>query len=200
MWSKKKVHAEQIFFPVSHFFEVCVVKLSFPLLIIVGMYLRPGVDVKTFDDFCQNFISVIDDVLKRNPFHSLVVAGDFNQYDRSFLISNLSLRNIVPGPTRGDSHLDQIFVDMRLLELYDLKNVVVGPPIGRSDHCSVFAGSKSCLKRRVVTKHVIFDLRLSNILAFERQFLSHDLSTFFLCNDIEQKCLLFYSFYMMLSV
>lgn len=48
------------------------------------MYLRPGVDVRSFEAFCLTFIKTIDDVQSQLPYHNLIVVGDFNQYDRSF--------------------------------------------------------------------------------------------------------------------
>ena len=194
LYSKKKLSAQEIFLPDFKCFEICAVRLSFPNVIVVGMYLRPGVDVISFDAFCQTFIKTVDDILGQLPFHNLIVAGDFNQYDRSFLTSHLSLFNIVFGPTRANAHLDQIYVDSRFRELHDPKNVTIGPPVGSSDHRSVFVASTSSTKGRVITKHTLFDLRLSYVLAFEQRFLSHDLDSFFSCKDLEQKCAMFYEF------
>ena len=174
--------------------EMCIRDSYQYPLIIVGVYLRPGVDATCFHIFCDDFVKTIDILLNAHPFHGLVVAGDFNQYDRSFLISNLCLRNIVPGPTRGNSFLDQIFVDSCLQESFDPSDVVIGAPIGRSDHDSVFVCAKGHVKKRGITKHILYDLRLSNILSFEQHFLSLNLNAFYDCTDIEQKCDIFYSF------
>ena len=38
------------------------------------------------------------------PHHRFIVAGDFNQYDRSFATGSLSLKNIAIGPKRFDSN------------------------------------------------------------------------------------------------
>ena len=194
LWTKKKLHAEQVSLPASRIFEVCIVKLSHSPIIVAGVYLRPGVDATSFRNFCDDFVKSIDIVLNVHPFHSLVVAGDFNQYDRSFLISNLCLRNIVHGPTRGNSFLDQIFVDSSLQQIFNPSDVVIGAPIGSSDHDSVFACAKGHVKKRLITKHKLYDLRLSNILSFEQHFLSLDLNAFYDCKDVEQKCDIFYSY------
>lgn len=194
LYSKKKFHAKEIILPEFKYFEICAVKLKFPNMIVIGMYLRPGIDVGSFETFCETFIKTVDDVQGHLPYHNLLVAGDFNQYDRSFLTSQLSLFNIVLGPTRINASLDQIFVDVSFRELYDPKNVTIGPPVGSSDHRTVFVANTCAAKKRVITKHVLFDLRLSNILAFEQRFLSHNLDLFFSCKDIEQKCAMFYDF------
>ena len=194
MWSKNKFHAIEVSFPVSNFFEVCAVKLSFPKLLIVGMYLRPGIDVFSFDAFCESFVKTIDDFLNQMPYHNLIVAGDFNQYDRSFLTTQLCLTDIVLSPTRENACLDQIYVDTRVSQFYDLDNIHIGPPIGKSDHRSVFVPATLTTRKRGVTKHVIYDLRMSNVLTFEQRFLAHDFDSFFSCKDIEEKCDLFYAF------
>lgn len=38
-------------FPVFYVFQVSVVQLSFPTLIVVGMYLPPGITVSSFNYF-----------------------------------------------------------------------------------------------------------------------------------------------------
>ena len=179
LYSKKKLHAKEIVLPEFKCFEICAVKLSLPKVIVIGMYLRPGVNVVTFDAFCQTFIKAIDDILSQLPYYNLIVAGDFNQYDRSFLTSHFSLFNIVLDTTRSNACLDQIYVDTHFRALYDPKNVTVGPPVGSSDHRSVFVANANLTAKRVITKHTLFDLRLSNVLAFEQRFLSHDLHSFF---------------------
>ena len=158
------------------------------------MYLAPGFSVPAFDSFCDIFINAIDNVLTQLPHHRLIVAGDFNQYNRTFLTSHLSLHNIVIGATRIDACLDQIFVDKEIFIMYKSENVSIGPPVGNSDHRSIFASIHGTKKRRTIKKHVLWDLRLSHLLKFEQNFLAHDFESFYSCKDIEETCQMFYEF------
>lgn len=194
LWTKKNFRACKISFPSYDFLECCAVQISFLNLIVIGIYLPPGIPSPSFHAFCDFFIKYVDNVLNKLPNHRLIVAGDFNQYDRSFLSLSLSLSNIVTGSTRLDANLDLIFVDRRIRESYDPNDVVIGPPIGNSDHRSVLAKTRNAAGRREKKKHVLFDLRLSNVLAFEQRFLSHDFEAFYSCDDIEENCKMFYNF------
>lgn len=84
----------------------------------------------------------------------------------------------MPGTTRGNSFLVQIFVDSCLHRFSDPSNVVIRAPIGRFDHDSVFVCAKDHVKKRVITKHILYDFRLVNMLPFEQHFLSLDLNVF----------------------
>ena len=137
----------------------------------------------------------MDDVLNQLPCHRLIVAGDFNRYNRSFLTSTFSLYNIVSGATRLNANLDLIFVDKRLCEWYDPARVVIGPPIGSSDHNSVFVDSHASVNSRDgVKKCLLFDLRESHLLEFERKFMSNDFEPFYSCENLDEKCKMFYDF------
>ena len=194
LWIKSNLRAQKMSFLSFDFLEICAIQIFSLNLIVIGVYLPPGIARSVFRQFCDCFIQSVDGVLNQLPDFRLIVAGDFNQYDRSFLSLNLSLCNIVTGCTRLNANLDLIFVDKRVCSMYDPKNVVIGPPIGSSDHRSVFVATQRASKKRIITKHVIFDLRLSNILAFEQRFLSHDFSVFYSSVDIEEKCKIFYEF------
>ena len=118
--------------------------------------------VKTFQDTLSKALDIVVD---SRPLHRLIVAGDFIRYDMSFLNHNFSLENIVTGPTRKTACLDLIFVDRLLLEYYDSEHVETGSPIGNSDHtCNcILVRLKEATKTRSIKKHVIHDLRLSQI-------------------------------------
>jgi hypothetical protein len=194
IWTKNMLRTRKLPFLSFDFLEICAVQIPLSKLIIIGIYLPPGIVISLFRFFCEAFIKAVDEVLNQLPLHRLVVAGDFNQYDRSFLSSNLSLCNIVTGPTRISANLDLIFVDKSMCTSYVPENVVIGPPIGTSDHRSVFAPGENATRDCEFQKHFLFDLRLSNIFAFEQRFLSHDLKAFYSCKDIEKACQMFYDF------
>ena len=194
LWSRKCFNARKMLFPVYDFCEVCTIQIPCLKLLVVAMYLPPGIPSLSFKSFCNSFVNVIDDFLNRLPCHRLIVAGDFNQYDRTFLSSKFSLRNIVTSATRLNANLDLIFVDERLCTSYESGNVIIGPPIGSSDHNVVFAKTHSPSKTRVFEKHILFDLRESHVLAFEKKFLSNDFCAFYSCTDINDICNMFYDF------
>lgn len=195
LWTKNKFCSRKLLhFPEFDSFEVCCAELASVNLLIIGIYLPPGVAAASFNNFCDVFAAHMDEVLTRFPLHRLIVAGDFNQYNRSFLTANLSLVNIVTKATRLDANLDLIFVDKRIVDSYDPAKVVIGPPIGRSDHRTVFAVAEMQMKRREVKRHVLWDLRLSNVIAFEQRFLSHDFAVFYSSENVEEICRMFYEF------
>ena len=94
----------------------------------------------------------------------------------------------------GTCTYKQIYVAASLRESYCPENVVVGPPIGSSDHNSVYVKATSRSVRRQIKKCTFYDLRSSNVFAFEQLFLAHDFSTFYSVCDIDLKCKLFYDF------
>ena len=145
---------------------------------IVGIYLPPGISKCDFDAFREGLLSTLDDIFLTMPLYRLIMAGDFNQYDMTFLALNFSLKNIITGPTRVNNCLDLIFVDSQLLSDYSPQNTDIGPPIGSSDHRCVFAWPGEVFNRRSIRKHVLYDLRLSHVLAFELRLLSSDWSGF----------------------
>ena len=181
-------------FPAYDRVEVCAIQFPFHNLIIIAIYLPPGILEKPFADFCKSFVNVTDDMLNQFPCHRLVVAGDFNRYNCTFLSSNFSLSNIVTGATRLNANLDLIFVDDRLFTSYAPDDVVIGPPIGSSDHNVVIVRTHGLSNSRSIKKHVIFDLRESRVLDFEQKFLSNDFEAFYSSVDVEDACKLFYDF------
>ena len=192
IWSKTRLRAEALCLPTSNHLEICGVQIPDSKLMIIGIYLPPGIASNDFDAFHDTLLSTLDDILVTMPLYRLIIAGDFNQYDIAPLSLHLSLKNIVTGPTRENSCLDLILVDTRLLDDYSQERTDIGPPIGRSDHRCVFARPGEGVNRRCINKHILYDLRLSHVLAFEQRFLSGNLNTLYSHDDIEEKCDTFY--------
>ena len=194
IWTKTYLKATKLHVQSFERFDICAVDVPSNKLIVVGLYLPPGINSPLFKQFCDSFVDIMDGCLADMSGHRLLVAGDFNQYDRSFLTSNFSLRNIVTGPTRLNANLDLIFVDKSLSQFYVPSKVEIGPPIGSSDHNTVFAWSSNKSRKREFTRHTVYDLRESHLMAFEREFLSRDFSRFYSNCDIEEKCSIFYQY------
>ena len=192
VWTKNRLQSRKLCFPSFDCFEVCVVQIPHCKVMIAGIYLTPGINAAIFNSFCESFVNSLDDLLIQFSQHRLILAGDFNRYNRSFVTSHFSLKNIVSGPTRLDATLDLIFVEKNIEDGYDKSKVEIGPPIGRSDHNTIFAPSHGFSKIRAVKKHILYDLRDSNIIAFEKKFLSSKLELFYADSDIDAKCSTFY--------
>ena len=189
IWSKVCLCAEDLQFQTSEDIELCCVKLPHCKLIIIGVYLPPGLRQAVFQEFRNKFCDTLDSVLLRLPQYRPIVAGDFNRYNCAFLSNIFSLTNIVTEPTRLDATLDLVFVDASIKQRYPSQNVEVGPPIGSSDHNTVMVFPSNAVNCRASRKHIFYDLRLSHVLAFERQFLNHcELPTFYALTDVDQKC------------
>lgn len=194
VWAKKYLQSNAALFQKFQEAEICCIQTSFPKLIVVGLYLPPGISSTTFRSICDKIRNEIDDFLIEHPHHKLIVAGDFNRYDMTFLTSGFSVRNIVNGPTRLDATLDLIFVDKCLQSHYNESMVCIGPPVGSSDHNVVFVKPKVLEDNQDVRKHVVFDLRESNVIEFERRFVSNNFDGFYSCSDVNEKCNMFYDF------
>lgn len=96
------------------------------------------------------------------------------------------------GPTRLNASLDHTYVDNALFPTYNPDCVEIGPPIGRSDHRTVFVSGDNANKSRSVRRHVVHDFIESHIVAFEKHFLTGDLHVFYSETDIDKKCDIFY--------
>ena len=68
------------------------------------------------------------------------------------------------------------------------------PPIGSSDHNVVIVRTHGLSNSRSIRKHVIFDLRESHVIDFEKRFLSNDFEAFYSCVNVDDACNLFYKF------
>ena len=85
----------------------------------------------------------LDSTLARYPNSGIILLGDFNKFNPGSLISSFDLKQIIKEPTRGANILDKIYTSISTY--YD--DVKILPPIGQSDHSSVFVQS---LQNKVV--------------------------------------------------
>ena len=194
LWTKSHFRARKVPFLLFEQAEVCLVQLPYTRLLVIGVYLPPGISSPMFKNFCDCFTSTLDDILLKFPSHRLIVAGDFNQYDRSFLSSTFSLINIVNEATRSNSSLDQIFIDKEIVKKFSDPHVEIGPPIGGSDHCTVYARFRNSADSNQSRKCTFYDMRETYVMDFERCFISNDFHRFYSEEDINKKSELFYEF------
>ena len=195
VWAKTCLRAQFLRFPTFSSAELCATQIPSCRLIIVSVYLPPGIPRDVFNDICCCVCRTLDDLLNRLPKYHLILAGDFNRYDLSCFTSGYSLHNIVTKSTRKNAILDMILVETSLLDVYSTDNVEIGAQIGNSDHNSVFAKSNTFCGKRQSKTFTYFDTRLSNITALERRFLSNDFNCFYASScDIDTKCNIFYKY------
>ena len=99
--------------------------------LIVTFCIPPDVALSKFKDVEEFIIDVLDDYLRVYPNFDLILNGDFNKMTIENLCLTFHVQNIVHEPTRCDSLLDLILVSNDIVNEFE---VVVGPPIGKSDH------------------------------------------------------------------
>ena len=124
----------------------------FSQLIIVTVYCPPWYEVAR-KRALQKFITIgLDKLLCLHPNAAVVVLGDFNTLDTSFLSRHFGFRQLVKAGTRGDRILDKMYTNCHTL--YD--EAVICAPLGRSDHKSVVVRSpwskRVPVGRKTVTK------------------------------------------------
>ena len=96
-----------------------------------GVYIPPGLPVRTLHDFHQHITNIFDCLLTDSPNANLYVCGDFNQYDFSFLDQCFDLCNIVDFPTFGNNTLDKFFCGEDVRVQF---SAFSAPPLGNAIH------------------------------------------------------------------
>ena len=82
----------------------------------------------------------------------------------SFLEEQFGFVNKVKQPTRGNSFLDQIWIDDGLAALYNEK-ARIEAPIKNSDHSSIFLSARTCVRTEFEERKgtLVWDFRESNL-------------------------------------
>ena len=141
----------------------CVwIKVPSKQLYCACVYIPPNLNSTLHLDITNYIISTFD-YLNTNHLDSIIICGDFNDYDTSKLCTALDVFDIVTVPTRGDAILDKILVTKNIVNF----STELGPPIASdyknsmSDHCCVL--SKIILPGaaggNTIGHNVVYDLR-----------------------------------------
>ena len=141
-------------------------------ILFVVMYIPPVIAVRERESLNEFIIQEIDSILTQYFEFDVILCGDLNKYDITFICQNLSLVNCNNRPTYGESELDYILLSESLTEYYE---IVHAAPVDVSStpHVSLIACPKKFeSSSNNVTVRKVFDLRQSNIDHF----------TFRLCN------------------
>ena len=171
--------------------EILFTKIPSLRLLVCVAYIPPNLssaEKLCITDFLQN---AFDEQLSLCPELQLIVTGDFNDFDSSFLRSFFNMENRVTLPTRGDSLLDQIWISSALSSHY-ASCAEVGPPLGTSDHRTIFLKTKS--HSTVVSERIIKfrDYRSSNLAQFIERLSYADFSSVTHESSVDIKCSAFY--------
>ena len=133
-------------------------------LSILCCYLPPHLNSVSLESVRRGISDITDRHLSIHSNRKLIVLGDFNHFKAEWLQSDLSLYEMVHQPTRGKNVLDHILISNELKCVYDIDNVSIHPPIGKSDHVTITMKPTNTQRKIVVTSsHVIYDYRSSNI-------------------------------------
>ena len=105
---------------------------------VVVLYHPPGAD----DNFiCEDLFNSLATTESTYPNCALIIAGDFNRLDITWLKRHFQLKQIMKTPTRKDAILDLVLTN--LYDHYDKPQTF--PPFGLSDHNTI---SVSALARK----------------------------------------------------
>ena len=111
-----------------------------------------------------SFISMnLDNLMLHNPDYKLLLTGDFNRLNVSYLLNSFDLENVVQCPTRNNAILDLVLLSSSLVDDYQ---VDIGSPIATSDHRSILCTPKITCQAPNTRQCTVYDLRDSNLNAF----------------------------------
>ena len=133
-------------------------------LSVFCIYVPPSLRSDSLNIIKDDIINITDEHLTRHPNRSLMLLGDFNNFEVSNLSSDLSMKDIVDKPTRGQSILDHVLISENLTQHYISLNVKYESPIGKSDHQSLIVTPINELRKMTNTRiHTVYDYRSSNV-------------------------------------
>lgn len=171
--------------------EVLFVRIPSLKLFLCVAYIPPGLSSFEKNNITVFFENVFDCELATCPDLNLIVCGDFNDFNSSIFLNYFSLKNCVESPTRGESVLDQIWISPAMLDHY-VPCADVGPPLGTSDHRTVFLSTKCHSVSSRFRSVRIKDYRMSNLARFSQALSSSDFSLLEREESLDKKCSVFY--------
>lgn len=104
---------------------------------LCACYIPPALSAADKNLINNYFIDSIDALKLTDPLTKIILAGDFNDFNVSDLLSHHCLNQIVKFPTRYAKTLDLILLDDRLTEYYNA-DCIQYPPLSSSDHNIIF--------------------------------------------------------------
>lgn len=167
--------------------EALVLQILMPLkLVICVVYIPPQITQDSAISDC--IIDTFDQILANNYNYNIILAGDFNKFDMTDIISNLSLTATVTEATRNEAILDQIFTD---INTSTLRTQVLGS-LASSDHNIVKFTFTYDYAFHFKDHEFVFDFRASNLNKVKNFLKDTSWNQIFLKDDIDEKCHEFY--------
>lgn len=145
----------------------CVFLHFYKLNIFLSVLCIPPLVARNSCVLISNYI--VNEVyifLNINPGCKVIITGDLNRFDITFLCEELCLISKVNEPTlvNGNATLDFVLISENLSDRY---SVTVESPVSTSDHKSVLCVPNTILKdNSSFFKHIVYDYRHSNIVNF----------------------------------
>jgi len=129
-------------------------------------YFPPWMKAEEVSATFDSLISNIDRIQTKYPYTELCLLGDYNRTPTHLLCNHLNVVNIVNECTRLNAILDCCFVSK---ESKDSFKATVGPPLGKSDHNSVYIHYSKSLEDKQKQYHMLYDYRQSNLRNFNEE-------------------------------
>ena len=146
-------------------FEILILKLPSFRIVLLIIYVPPGIAVRD-GAMVQNCITnCVDDVLKLAPNNELFLCGDLNHFDTSDLCNSLNLIDLYNLPTYGNAHLDYMLASENLSDHYKVSKF---PPldISKVPHDSLLASPLLRFSPKCCISRTVYDLRHSHVQRF----------------------------------
>ena len=128
------------------------------------------------------------------PSSKFILCGDFNNFDTNCFRVHFSFVNRVISPTRGQSHLDQIWISECLMASFP-NAAIIGPPLSTSDHNCVLLKSVRASENNMTSRKTVFDYRRSHVDNFMHQMANTDFNAVFSAQSVNDKCSAFYKLF-----
>jgi len=164
---------------------MCIVYFN---VIYVLCYFPPWLKIQDVRSVYDVIVSNIDYIqIKYNLTH-VCILGDFNRFESHSLCNSLNLINIVTDYTRQDAILDCVFISNELVNNF---NTTIRPPLGKSDHNTVFIHTKMAINRSTTKYHQLYDFRNSNLQRFNNAINKTNWSCMYELPTVDEKTLFF---------
>ena len=121
--------------------------LGFGKCIVCSLYHPPNADRRFLADHLQHGLET---VYSSNSTPLIFIGGDFN---RASFPALKSLKQIVLKPTRGDVTLDCIYTNLDCV--YNNDCITILPPIGNSDHNTIYVESMNHVSHSMFEKRTV---------------------------------------------
>lgn len=194
VWSKYQFPVKRYPCTYNSDFECIILCFSSLRIVLMALYIPPGVSVSS-RDYLNDYITFhLDNVLTIHPDHSVIVCGDLNRFNINVICLSFNLVNLNTNATYGDSMLDYILIPDSLSDEYRIELCC---PIDKSKtpHSSLLATASSESGTDLCVTKKVFDLRFSFICDFVQNVSEIDWS--FIGDNslsLDNKCFMFHTF------